>query len=401
MTLLYLDPFSGVSGDMFLGLLADLGLDRTRLLAELDQLALPGWSIDWRTEHRMGISGTRAEVRCAKQSQPRHWHEIDSLLAASGLAADTVGCARRIFRALGEAEARVHGQALGEVHFHEVGALDAIIDIAAAALGLQLLGVDKVVSAPLPLNHGFVTSDHGRLPLPAPAVAALLEGHPVRHGTGEQELVTPTGAAILVTVAKFGNLPAMQLTRVGYGVGGRELTDRPNLLRGFLGECEDPGTADRDEISVLECHLDDANPEWLGSLQERLLGCGALDVALAPLLMKKNRPGQLLTVLARPTDESAMARLIMRESSAIGVRSYRSQRYKLHRQPATVATPLGPVAVKLIYDGRDLLRVTPEFDSCRSLAEATGLPLPEIYRLAELAAAPLLERAPNSEKNES
>jgi uncharacterized protein (TIGR00299 family) protein len=377
---------------MFLGLLGDLGLDRRALVHELNKLALPDWQIDWRNEQRLGINGTRAVVACQEQSRHRHWREIDTLLASCGLAEPASRLSRKIFRSLGEAEARVHGQALEEVHFHEVGALDAIIDISAAAVGLHLLGVQQLVSAPLPLNHGFVTAAHGRLPLPAPAVAALLEGHPVCHSPGDQELVTPTGAAIVVTAAEFSPLPRMRLEKVGYGVGSRDLVDRPNLLRGFLGTVDVETSLERDEISVLECNLDDANPEWLGQLQANLLQKGALDVSLAPLLMKKNRPGQLLTVLAKPEQEEELARLIMHQSSAIGVRCHRSLRFKLQRRPSQVTTPAGQVAVKLIYEGKTLLRVTPEFESCRTLAEATGLPLPEIYRLVAVAAAPLLER---------
>jgi len=392
MKLLYLDPFSGISGDMFLGLLADLGLDRKLLASELERLALPGWHIDWRLETRMGIAGTRADVCCQREARHRHWSEIDRLLAESGLPNQAAVIARKIFRALGEAEARVHGQTLEEVHFHEVGALDAIIDISAAALGLQLLGINRVISAPLPIHHGFVATEHGRLPLPAPAVAALLEGRPICQTSAEKELVTPTGAAIAVTVAEFAPLPAMQLIRVGYGVGNRELDDRPNLLRGFLGDTDDQARLDRDEISILECNLDDSNPEWLGQLLDSLIQQGALDVSLTPLLMKKNRPGQLLTVLVHPEQEAELAWQIMRESSAIGVRSSRSRRYKLQRSSAAVATPVGTIAVKLIYAGDELLRVTPEFESCRALAEQTALPLPEIYRLATLAAAPLLEK---------
>lgn len=398
MKLLYLDPFSGLSGDMFLGLLADLGLDRAALLRELDKLALPGWQIDWRREKRMGIDGTRAEVRCQAQGRHRHWSDIDRLLADSGLPGESAALARQIFRRLGEAEARVHALPLEAVHFHEVGAVDAIIDITAAAVGLQLLGIDRVVSAPLPLNHGFVTSAHGRIPLPAPAVAALLEGHPVQQTDADQELVTPTGAAIAVSIASFAAMPDMTLQRVGYGVGGRELLDRPNLLRGFLGDAADSAALEYDEVSILECNLDDSNPEWLGRVTELLLQQGVLDVSLTPLLMKKNRPGQLLTVLATPATEAAFARLIMRESSAIGVRTYRSRRYKLRRSAASVTTSLGPLEVKLIYDGETLLRVTPEFEACRALAEKSGTPLPEVYRLATLAAAPLLAKgAPDQE----
>lgn len=386
---LYLDAFSGISGDMFLGLLVDLGVDPAAIEAELQKLPVAGWQLECRREKRQGIEGTRLVVHCAEEKHHRTWADIDRMLAASGLQPPVRELARRIFRRIGEAEARVHGVPLEKVHFHEVGALDSIVDVAGAAAGLHQLGVSEVVCSPLPLARGMIDTAHGAFPLPAPATVAILQGYPVTDGHSEFELVTPTGAAIAAEIAVFGPLPAMTLARVGYGVGGRQLPDRPNLLRGMLG---DPATtAETDRVAVLETHLDDANPEWLGTLMERLLAAGALDVGYGPLQMKKNRPGLRVTVIAAPEQAAALASLLLRESSAIGVRCHETVRYKLRREERTVATPLGEARVKLLFDGEELVRITPEHDSCRGLAERSGRPLPEVYRIVERAADGLFE----------
>ncbi len=385
MSVLFLDPFSGVSGDMMLGLLLDLGVPAAAIEEKLRRLPVTGWEWAIRREERQGIAGTRVEVTCAEQHHHRTWADIDRMLADSSLAETERQLARRIFRRLGEAEARVHGVPLETVHFHEVGAVDSIVDVVGAAIGLTHLAPTTVICAPLPLAHGMVGTAHGRYPLPAPATAEVLRGVPVTDGACSRELVTPTGAAIVAEVARFGPLPAMTLKGVGYGVGSRHLDDRPNLLRGLLGEAGGNGL-ETDEVAVLECHLDDSSPEWLGTLQERLLNAGALDVGCAPLQMKKNRPGLSLTVVAAPARAEELARLILRESSALGVRLRRESRFKLRRESATVATTLGEARVKLIFEGGRLLRVTPEHDSCRLLAAGSGRPLPEIYRLVERAA---------------
>ncbi|HXV20112.1 MAG TPA: nickel pincer cofactor biosynthesis protein LarC [Desulfuromonadales bacterium] len=389
MKTLYLDAFSGISGDMFLGLLVDLGVDPAAIEAELQKLPVAGWQLECRREKRQGIEGTRLIVHCAEEKHHRTWADIDRMLAASGLQPPVQELARRIFRRIGEAEARVHGVPLEKVHFHEVGALDSIVDVAGAAAGLHQLGVREVVCSPLPLARGMIDTAHGAFPLPAPATVAILQGYPVTDGHSEFELVTPTGAAIAAEIAVFGPLPAMTLARVGYGVGGRQLPDRPNLLRGMLG---DPATAaETDRVAVLETHLDDANPEWLGTLMERLLAAGALDVGYGPLQMKKSRPGLRVTVIAAPEQAAALASLLLRESSAIGVRCHETVRYKLRREERTVATPLGEARVKLLFDGEELVRITPEHDSCRGLAERSGRPLPEVYRIVERAADELFE----------
>lgn len=384
MSVLYLDPVGGVSGDMVLALLVDLGVPAEALEADLRQLPLEGWRLDIRREERMGISGTRVEVVCAEEHHHRTWEDIDRLLRESPLPSAVAGLARRIFRRLGEAEAKVHGVSLEKVHFHEVGAMDSIVDIVGAASGLSRLSPDRIVCGPLPLSRGTVETAHGRFPLPAPATVEVLRGAAVFDAGCERELVTPTGAAIVAEIATFGAIPAMRLSAVGYGVGGWRLPDRPNLLRGLLGE--EAGGDETDQVSVIETHLDDANPEWLGALMETLLEAGALDVGYTPLQMKKNRPGTRVTVISPPSLAPELARHLLRESSAIGVRWHEARRLKLRREPGKVSTPLGEAEVKLLYEGSRLVRVTPEFESCRRLARENGAPLPDVYRLVERAA---------------
>lgn len=382
--ILYLDPFAGASGDMFLGLLVDLGVDPEQIEAQLRCLPLDGWSLSWQREKRRGIEGCRALVTVVDQEQHRSWRAIDEMLGTSSLAPLVGALARRIFQRLAQAEGKVHGVPPAEVHFHEIGALDALVDIVGVAAGLVALNADRIVCGALPFATGMVLSAHGRYPLPAPATLELLRGWPHRPDASDSELLTPTGAAIIAEVASFGPFPAMTLEQVGYGVGSRDPGDRPNLLRGCLGRVA--STAGRDKVAVLETHLDDSTPELLGYLSERLLAAGALDVGYSPLQMKKNRPGTRLTVVAPLAEQEHLARLILRESSAIGVRFSESERLKLRREAGVVTTALGEAVVKLIFEGEELLRITPEFESCRTLAAATERPLAEIYRLVEQAA---------------
>ncbi len=382
MKTLYLDCFSGISGDMFLGLLIDLGVNPTAFQLELEKLGLPGWELKIDREQRHGIEGCRIQVICAEQHHHRHWSDIDRLLADSSLSLPIKERARRIFLRLGEAEAKVHGISLEKVHFHEVGAIDAIIDLCGAAIGLELLGIEQLICSPLPLSRGLSRCAHGALPLPAPAVIELLTGTPVVDSGTDRELVTPSGATIAREATHFGPLPAMQLERTGYGVGGWQLEDRPNLLRGIIGTSDD-SSLQRDQVVVLETHIDDGNPEWLGALLEDLMAAGALDVAYSPLQMKKNRPAVCLTVITEEPLAEKMARLIMIGSSASGVRTYPAERFKLERRELAFETELGPAAAKLFFDNGQLLRIAPEFEVCRRLAKSSGLPLPEIYQLVE------------------
>jgi len=370
---------------MFLGLLLDLGVDQQQLETELARLNLSGFYLEVDREQRHGIEGCRVQVRCEKQTTHRHWSEIDRILESSTLEPAPKDMARKMFLRLGKTEAKVHGIELEQVHFHEVGALDAIVDLVGAAVGLHLLAPDRVICSPLPLSRGLSTCAHGALPLPAPATLELLRGLPICDSGIDKELVTPTGAAIAAEVASFGPLPELRIEKIGYGVGGWQLPDRPNLLRGICGSSETK-PSERDQVQVLETHIDDCSPELLGELLDRLLEEGALDAGYTPLQMKKNRPGVRLTVICEPQQEERLARLVLRESSAIGIRSYLTGRFKLHRQPGQVETALGSASVKLLYDGDELLRITPEFSDCKQLSRQSGTPLPEVYCLIEQAA---------------
>lgn len=385
MKTLYLDTFSGISGDMFLGLLIDLGMNRQQLEQELAKLDLSGYELEVGREQRHGIEGCRVQVHCQETHHHRGWSSIDKMLSDSLLATPVKQLARRFFRRLGEAEAKVHGIDIERVHFHEVGAIDAIVDLVGAAIGLNLLGIEQVLCSPLPLSRGMSHCAHGALPLPAPATLEILQGKPVYDSHCDKELVTPTGATIAAELAKFGSFPAQPLGKTGYGVGGWELKDRPNLLRGILYEKVAASNCDN-QVQLLETNIDDSTPEQLGNLLERLLSAGALDVGYTPLQMKKNRPGNRLTVISRPEQAAELATLIMRESSAIGVRSSRCDRYRLDRRSARVKTDFGSARVKLIFADQEFLRLTPEYDDCRELAQQTGQSLQQVYRQVETAA---------------
>lgn len=383
MTTLYLDPFSGASGDMFLGLLVDLGVDPATIESELRQLPIGGWSLAWQRERRCGIEGTRALVQVPHEHHHRTWADIDHLLVESRLTPAVRELAQRIFSRLARAEGKVHGMPPEQVHFHEVGALDSILDIVGAAAGLVALGAGRIACGPLPLSSGMVQTAHGRYPLPAPATLELLAGWPLVPDPATSELLTPTGAAIIAEVAVPGPCPALTLRKVGYGVGSRDLGDRPNLLRGLLGDAVPATGLERDTVTVIESHIDDSTPEILGYLLEQLLAAGALDAGYSHLQMKKNRPAVRLTVVAEPDKVEELARLILRESSAIGVRLSPCERRKLRREAGTVQTELGEAQVKLLFEGDELLRVAPEYESCRQLALASGKPLAEVMRLVE------------------
>ncbi len=385
MKTLYLDTFSGISGDMFLGLLCDLGLDVEQLKAELAKLPVSDYQLSVQRERRHGIEGCRFIVNHQEDHHHRSWSHIDRMLAESGLSERSKELSRRFFRRLGEAEAKIHGISIDEVHFHEVGAIDAIIDLTGAAIGIDLLAIDKVFCSPLPLSRGISHCAHGALPLPAPATLEILQGRPVYDSGCDKELVTPTGATIVRELAEFSNIPTLPLGRSGYGVGGWELSDRPNLLRGILYE-QAQRTSAADEIVLLESHIDDSTPEQLGDLLERLFEAGALDAAYAPLQMKKNRPGQLLKVVGRKADGHLLATLIMHHSGAIGVRCQPCERYRLQRRQVTVETALGTARVKLLFDHDEFLRLSAEYDDCRHLARQHNLPLQQVCRLVENSA---------------
>lgn len=385
MKTLYLDTFSGISGDMMLGLLLDLGLNQALLEAELKKLPISGYELKVGREQRHGIEGYRVQVICEETHHHRSWSTIDKMLAESQLTDPVKQTARNFFRTLGEAEAKVHGIDIDKVHFHEVGAVDAIVDLVGTAIGIQLLGIDKVLCSPLPLSRGMSQCAHGKLPLPAPATLEILQGKPVLDSGCDKELVTPTGATIAAELAEFGPLPSLPLGTTGYGVGGWQLEDRPNLLRGILYVPADTSN-ESDRVQLLESHIDDSTPEQLGDLMERLFEAGALDVGYSPLQMKKNRPANRLTVVCTPDQADRLASLIMHNSSAIGVRSNSCERYRLQRRQEVIDYEGCEIGVKLLFDGDRFLRLTPEYDDCRAASRKNGKPLQQVYREVEAAA---------------
>jgi len=384
MKTLYIDCSAGIAGDMTVAALLDLGMPLVYLRIELEKLPLPAGSCRINTEEclRQGVRGLRFDVAVSDDQSHRNYGDIVAMIDASGFAAPVRERAQSVFRRLAEAEAAVHGVPLEKVHFHEVGAIDSIIDIVATAIGLHYLEVGEIHFSALPWGSGWVESAHGRLPVPAPATVELLRGLPVHWDIGPGERVTPTGAAIVAALASGrGMPPELTVERVGHGAGGKDFPDRPNLLRMVLGENTKSGH--HDEVFVLETHIDDMSPEIAGFLMERLLAAGALDVAFSPLQMKKNRPGFRLTILAEPAKLKELARLVVTESSAIGVRYYPVRRLVLDRHSESRATSLGDVGVKVVSEAGRIVRITPEFEDCRRLALENGLPLLDVYRLVE------------------
>jgi uncharacterized protein (TIGR00299 family) protein len=384
MRILYFDCFAGISGDMTVAALLDLGVPLAHLEEGLALLPLPrsAYSIEHGETERRGVRAANFHVHMGEHQPHRHYADIAGMIEESALAEGVKETAQKIFFRLAEAEARVHGVEIGHVHFHEVGGVDSIVDIVGAAICLDYLGITEVYASPLPYGSGFVETAHGRLPVPAPATAELLRGVPVLFGIGPGERVTPTGAAIVATLARaFGTPPAMRIEKVGYGAGSKDFPDIPNILRLVMGE--ESAEMQKEEIQVIETHIDDMNPEVLGYLMERLLAAGALDVAFSPLQMKKNRPGIKLTILATRDKLEELARLVLSESTAIGVRHYPAERITLERSLEERETSLGKVRVKVIRDNGKLLRVAPEFEECRRIAEEKGFPLLEVYRLIE------------------
>ena len=389
MKILYFDCFAGIAGDMTVAALLDLGVPFQVVQEAVASLPLPhsSYSLAAEKTSRKGIAATRFVVRVEEHQPHRHYAGIAAMIEESPLAPGVKEKAQRVFFRLAEAEAKVHGVEIGRVHFHEVGGVDSIADIVAAAAAIDYLGVDAIHASPLPLGSGFVESAHGLLPVPAPATAELLRGIPVHGAAGAGERVTPTGAAIVAALATgFGPAPAMTVAGTGCGAGTRDFDDLPNILRVFLGESG--AGLDRDEVQVLETHIDDMNPEVLGYVLERLFDEGALDAALSPLQMKKSRPGVRLTVVAPPERLEGLAGLILRETTAIGVRTYPARRFKLRREIEERQTSLGPVRVKLLRDGETLVRIAPEYEECRRIAAERGMPLVEVYRIVERETAP-------------
>jgi uncharacterized protein (TIGR00299 family) protein len=378
MPLLVLEPIGGIAGDMFLAATLDLGVDARALEAALRTLGVPGWRLAVSAKTDCGIAGTHVDVVVeGEQPHARALSEILALVDASGLPQRARAAARAVFERIGRAEAKVHGVPVEEIHFHEVGAVDSIVDVCGAAVALELLGWPRLLSAPPELGRGLGRSAHGPMPIPPPAVVELLVGKPVRPGGPQGEAVTPTGAAILAELAEVGPLPPIVPARVGYGVGTRSWPDRPNVLRATLAEPAEAG-----ELWVLETNLDDATGQLVARALDAALEAGALDAWAAPLTMKKGRTGVLLAALVEEARRAAVTRVLFAETPTLGVRRRRVERDALAREVRTVETRYGRVRVKVaLLDGAEL-GAQPEHDDCLALARAQGIPLREVIAAA-------------------
>ena len=392
MKIAFFDCPSGASGDMILGALVDAGAPFEALTRELAGLGVTGYRLERREVIKAGFRATKVDVALGRhEAGHRGLREILDILEGGRLAPAVQDMASRVFQRLAAAEARVHGTTPERVHFHDVGAVDAIVDVTGACIGLHLLGVDAVHVGALPVGGGFVEGPHGRMPVPGPATAELLKGFPTIDTGVRRELVTPTGAAILTTLAAgAGAMPAMRITAVGYGAGTMDL-ETPNVLRLFVGEASEvPGPAPVETIVQVETTVDDMSPQLYEPLLERLLEAGALDVWLTPVIMKRSRPGVVLTALCEPARVADLSRLLFEESSTIGVRWTAYQRARLEREMVRLDTAHGPVTFKVSrLDGR-AITVTPEFEEIRRIARDRGLPVREVLEQARTEGRRLL-----------
>ena len=364
---------------MLVGALADAGADRQEIIDAIASLDA-GAAVSFENVKRCGIGATKYHVQVEETPAPRHLSHILKLIEKADLSSRVKQNASAVFRRLGEAEAAVHRIPVEKVHFHEVGAADSIADIVGTCVAFDLLLVETVVCSPINVGSGTVRTEHGVLPVPAPATALLLENAPVYARGPAVELTTPTGAAVAVTLAaSFGVLPAMKIARMGYGAGGHDFTGHPNVLRAIIGE---PAAVDEAlSVSVIEANIDDMNPQVLAYAVERLTECGALDVAWQPLVMKKGRPGTLLRVIAKPEDRETLAQLIFAETSTLGLRIYPAERRALSRSWTEVETPYGKVRIKVSSEGH----YAPEYEDCRKLARESGAPLKDVIAEANRA----------------
>ncbi len=373
----YFDCSSGVAGDMILGALVDAGAPLAELERLLRPLPLAGWRLSAEPVHRGSLQATLVRVQVDASPSSRSLAEIVELIRRADLTAGVQEQAVSIFRRLAEAEAKVHGVAIEKVHFHEVGAVDAIVDVVGACIGLSLLGIEKLAASSLNLGGGRAQTAHGTLPVPAPATLELLREAPVYSSGEVGELVTPTGAAILSALCShFGALPPMKLLRVGHGAGSREISGQPNVLRLLVGETQTLSV--EPPVCVIEANVDDMSPQVYAYFAEQAMNAGALDVFSVPAQMKKNRPGQLIQVVARREDASRLCDLVFVQTTTIGVRIYEAQRRTLEREWVAVETRWGPVRMKLARRNGQLLNAAPEYEDCEKIARERDLPIKEI-----------------------
>lgn len=381
MDIAYFDCFSGISGDMVLGALIDLGLEVQYLKGELQKLDLSGYKITVKRVEKNHIMGTAVDVSVTKDKTHRHLNDILILIDKSQLDNKTKDISKKIFQILAEAESKVHNIPIDQVHFHEVGAVDSIIDIVGAVIGVQKLQMNHVFSSPLPLGTGFISCAHGIIPLPAPATVEILKDIPVYSTNMKHEMVTPTGAAIITMLAKqFGNMPLMKIKKIGYGAGKTEMP-HANLLRVFLGETMDEHEAD--VTTMIETNIDDTNPEVYGYLVQKLFDHGALDVFFTHIQMKKNRPGVKLSVISTLENVDKLVAIIFSETSTFGIRFYETKRMKLTVEKRRVKTKYGEITVKIGRYKNQIKTVSPEYEDCKNIADKYNIPLKDVYELAK------------------
>jgi hypothetical protein len=391
MTQAYLDCFSGISGDMFVGALLDLGLPLELLLAELKKIPLGDYELKRTQAMRGHLAGTRIEILIPTQQPHRKLADIEELIAHSALSPGIQQRALEVFNRLAEAEGKLHNLPPTEVHFHEIGAVDSIIDIVGTCAGLELLDISHLTCSPVNVGCGRVQAAHGLLPVPAPAALELLKGVPIYSSGVEGELVTPTGAALITTLAAgFGPIPAMKVERIGYGAGAREIPGLPNLARLLVGQTTEPvaarpGARGDEVVSVIEANVDDMSPQLYGFFVDQALAAGALDVTCTPIQMKKNRPGILVSVLCTPEKSDALAQMLFEQTTTIGVRIYEARRKVLERELLSVETPYGAVKIKVAKRDGKVLNVAPEYEDCQRLATEKGVPLKQVMMAAQAA----------------
>jgi uncharacterized protein (TIGR00299 family) protein len=398
---LYLDCFAGASGDMLVGAMLDSGLDFELLRSALLKLGVEGYELSLGRVDRSGISAAKFDVHLTgephlhghhhnhdhshgehshghgRQSHHRSLSEIKGIISSSNLSELVKQRAQAIFQRIGEAEAKIHDVPIETVHFHEVGAIDSIVDIVGACVAFDALKIERIISSPLHVGSGTFQCAHGTYPVPGPATAELLKGIPIYSKDVEGELVTPTGAAIISTLAEgYGSMPMMKIENIGYGAGTRDYPKFPNALRAIIGELEEDADRTPGAVTIIEANIDDLNAQVFGYLMEKALAAGALDIFYTPVQMKKNRPGVLLTLLCNPPDRERMCDLIFRETTTLGVRYRNEQREILTREFVTVETEYGPIRVKVsrARDGR-VMNASPEFEDCRVAAEKSGVGL--------------------------
>ncbi len=377
----YFDCFSGISGDMVLGAFVDLGVPVSLLKEKLGSVPLSNFDIKAEAVSCMGIAGHDVDVRVENGVGPKNYALIESMIRESPLSDYVKDLSLEIFGRIADAEAKIHGCPKEKVHFHELGGIDAIVDIVGTVLCLEYLGIEKVFSSRLPLGSGFVTCSHGTLPVPAPATIAILKGIPVFGSKIEHELVTPTGAAIIASVSEgFGSMPGMTVENIGYGTGKHRFESMPNMLRVIIGQTDAGSGLPNDTVEIVETSIDDMNPEILGFLMDRLFEDGALDVNFIPVYMKKNRPGTMVRVLCGHEEKDVVVHRILSETSSLGVRYYTAERSMLCRRETTVETQFGNIRVKHVMDPDGSGRIIPEYEVCKKIAVERNIPLKKVYK---------------------